>query len=572
MQEELGQSLRFRFEAFSKFASELGEARQLDEIFESLRTNVKFIIEAFCFQIVYKGPVNQVCFELFLGSSSINEDESSPCFGLADKLLKQMRPQTYPQQVLMNSEIFEGSIFQHERVRNALSFSLELGAGEKALIVAGNKNDNPYQQLDFKFCRLILRILAAKLEQFFVSRDLVRSLERQEKLLSDLHFAKSYSENILRSMGDGLIITDEKGIIIDLNPAILDQLGYQRKQLLQGPAGLLFGNGDPEKLPWTPEEWKILKGKGSIRGREKSLRQVTGKHIPVFFSGGAIYDKKKKISGVVCVLHDISERKQMESDRQRLELAQAVAVAEKKRAEELKKLNEELDRFVYSSSHDLRAPLSSVLGLIALTRSAANNPTEQDTYLEMMEKSVRRLDTFINNITDYSRNSRTEINAEEIDFQSFVQEVYNSLIHINQGPLIDFQVEKTGEAAVFSDTNRLNIILSNFLSNALKYHNLEQENPYIQVHLACKPNQLDFAVIDNGKGIANEHHDKLFDMFYRASRTSQGSGIGLYIVKETIEKLGGSLYFESVVGKGSSFYFSIPNLTPNPETPSEIPS
>jgi len=562
MQEELGQSLRFRFEAFSKFASELGEARDLDSIFESLRTNVKFIIEAFCFQIFYLGPDHRISFEYFLGKTQISEAAGDPAFLLAAVLLEQNKPATYTQQELHQSSLFEGSIFRHERVLNALSFSLDLGAGEKALILAGNKNANPYQQLDFKFCRLILRILSAKLEQFFVSRDLVKSLERQEELVAELNFAKSYAENILRSMGDGLVITDEKGLIIDLNPAILDLLGYQRDQLLQQPAGLLFDQGNPEQLPWTAEEWKILTKKGSIRGREKSLRQVTGKHIPVFFSGGAIYSRKNKIGGVVCVLHDMSERKQMEGDRRRLELAQAVAETEKKRAEELNKLNEELDRFVYSSSHDLKAPLTSVLGLINLTRHAVNNPLEQDTYLNMMEKSIQRLETFINNITDYSRNSRTRIEAEEIDFPTLADELFSSLHHMKRMPHVNFSVEHAGDTAVYTDRSRLSIILNNFLSNAVKYHNLEQEEPRIGVKLRSEAGFLKFTVSDNGPGIAPEHHDRLFDMFYRASRNSEGSGIGLYIVKETIQKLGGDLRFESELGKGSSFHFSLPNLVP----------
>jgi signal transduction histidine kinase len=227
------------------------------------------------------------------------------------------------------------------------------------------------------------------------------------------------------------------------------------------------------------------------------------------------------------------------------------------RNNELRKLNSELDRFVYSASHDLRSPLASIMGLVTLTRLEKEN---QDEYLDMIERSVKRLDGFISDIIDYSRNARLEVTPEEIDFDKTIQTVFENIKFLDHQNRIRRHVSITGNGAFLTDRVRLDIILNNIISNAVKYHNYNQEDPTIEVRVWFDHRKATIQVIDNGQGIAEEHQKNIFKMFYRANSDSKGSGLGLYIVSETVEKLGGQLQFESKLGSGSLFTVILPSM------------
>jgi PAS domain S-box-containing protein len=224
--------------------------------------------------------------------------------------------------------------------------------------------------------------------------------------------------------------------------------------------------------------------------------------------------------------------------------------------EMLAKTNEELDRFVYSTSHDLRAPLSSVLGLINIMELTPSEE-ERKQIIGMMRTRVKNLDDFIQEIIDYSRNSRMEVVYEKINFRELYKEVLDNLKFMEEVGQIDMQLELTAEE-FHSDKKRLKVILNNLVSNAIKYHLLRGENPYIQVKMEKTPHHVAITVEDNGRGIPAESMDKIFDMFYRATEDSKGSGLGLYIVKETVQKMGGKIHVKSDLGAGTTFVLELP--------------
>lgn len=223
----------------------------------------------------------------------------------------------------------------------------------------------------------------------------------------------------------------------------------------------------------------------------------------------------------------------------------------------LMKANNELDRFVYSTSHDLRAPLSSVLGLINIAENS-QDPSETRQYLNMMRQRVGSLDKFIKDITDYSRNNRLHIGKENIKLAMLVSEVWETLQYSPEAQNINFQVEIPEDMEVLSDRNRLTVILSNLISNAIRYHDHHKEERFIRLRVLMNGYGFYLKVEDNGQGISPEYHQRVFDMFYRANEQSQGSGLGLYIVKETLDKLSGSIHLESSLGIGSTFTVRLP--------------
>lgn len=225
--------------------------------------------------------------------------------------------------------------------------------------------------------------------------------------------------------------------------------------------------------------------------------------------------------------------------------------------EQLIKTNSELDRFVYSTSHDLRAPLTSVMGLIDITQRSNSDP-ETKKYLMMMMDRVHSLDKFIKDITDYSRNNRQEIVRERIYLHALATEVWESLKFSPEAEHITFTIDVSEDATIESDRNRLKMILGNLISNAIRYHDTCKEDRYIRLQYLVNGRITYLKVEDNGQGIAPEYHTRIFDMFFRGNETSKGSGLGLYIVKEALVKLSGSIRLESSPGIGSTFIVKLP--------------
>jgi signal transduction histidine kinase len=227
--------------------------------------------------------------------------------------------------------------------------------------------------------------------------------------------------------------------------------------------------------------------------------------------------------------------------------------------EELKKINKELDSFVYKASHDLRAPLTSILGLVNLAEKINPAESELSEYFAHIRKSVTKLDEFVKELIDHSRNIRLAIVPEVIDFNSLTEEVFQNLSYMESAAKVKRKISVQSPVLFKSDKTRLKIILSNLIDNAFRY-NFVPHNPYVNIIIQNDTQVATIVVEDNGIGIAPHHLTKIFDMFYRATEDKTGSGLGLYIVKETVEKLNGKIEVTSKLGEGTRFKVSIPNL------------
>lgn len=223
----------------------------------------------------------------------------------------------------------------------------------------------------------------------------------------------------------------------------------------------------------------------------------------------------------------------------------------------LSKTNAELDHFVYSASHDLRAPLTSILGLLNIA-DLSGDPIEIKRYMEMIRNRIDLLDKFIKDITDYSRNNRMAIVKQQINLSTLAQEVWDMLKYTPEARMVTFQLDIPGGVTVESDPGRLKTILINLMSNALRYHDIKKQDKYIRLGYLLNGKGFHVKVEDNGMGIPPRYQSKIFDMFFRAHESSEGSGLGLYIVKETISKLSGTIQVQSVPGVGSTFTVKLP--------------
>ncbi|MCB0497820.1 MAG: PAS domain S-box protein [Cyclobacteriaceae bacterium] len=324
------------------------------------------------------------------------------------------------------------------------------------------------------------------------------------------------------------------------------------KMLMQSNVGKqVWGNNEGKDIDFSDvneesaKKWKdifkrVLKGE-TIKG--ENYVKILGKHYNLISIASPI-----KVNGVVeqvTVIHiDISQLKKAEKQL-------------KAQNEKLKKLNAELDRFVYSASHDLRAPLASLLGLIDLSKREPLNPALKE-YLSLMDKSIVKLDGFISDITDYSRNLRLKTNNQKVDFKELATDIFNSLVYMSTDE-IDFSVSTKGNYDFYSDVDRLRLILSNLISNSIRYRSTRRK-PSIKIEVRKKKEEATIEVIDNGIGIEKKYQKKVFEMFFRANDQNTGSGLGLFIVKETTDKLKGKIKLDSEAGKGSTFTLELPNI------------
>jgi signal transduction histidine kinase len=225
--------------------------------------------------------------------------------------------------------------------------------------------------------------------------------------------------------------------------------------------------------------------------------------------------------------------------------------------DQLKKTNSDLDRFVYSVSHDISAPLKSIRGLIGLFRmegEAASVPF----YIDKIQQSVVKLENFTQEVLDHSRSSRKEILPEPVALSPFFQEIMENLKYLPNFDKIKITFDLK-ESTVVTDRFLLKVASSNILSNAIKYQRTYgDQHPEVKISSCLRDGVFEISFEDNGEGIKDDIKEKVFDMFYRASMRSSGSGLGLYIARESIHRLNGHLSLITRYGEGSTFKISLP--------------
>ncbi len=227
---------------------------------------------------------------------------------------------------------------------------------------------------------------------------------------------------------------------------------------------------------------------------------------------------------------------------------------------QLKSDIKELEQFVHTVSHDLKAPLHSMMGLIGLANHPGTPPETVKEYLFHINKSVVQLNTFVQDLINYTRNISMDISGEKIQMTQFVNDIFQNLGYLVEAENLRLEVESPN-LDVMGDYVRLKMILNNLISNAIFYSS-GAKDAFVKVSFENTAEGLKVKVADNGIGIDEQYHHQIFKMFYRISSDGTGSGLGLYIVKEAVDKLKGKISVESSPGKGAAFTVILPFFPP----------
>ncbi|MEM9984182.1 MAG: PAS domain-containing sensor histidine kinase [Bacteroidota bacterium] len=369
-----------------------------------------------------------------------------------------------------------------------------------------------------------------------------KNITEKEAALEEMRAKEQLLASINHSITEGIFRTNE-GKIIYVNRAFVELFGYDQVDELMAL--------DPYELYVDPKRRddfvSYMKTENYFLNEEVQFRRKDGSTFWGLISSIKAIgeDGKTYFDGAIRNVTEIKDAYRKLEDRN----------------QELTKLNEELDSFVYRTSHDLRAPLVSLAGLINVARMT-DESAERDTYFALMEKTIGKLDGFIQDIIHYSRNSRAEIKAERIDFRQMLLNSEEELRYLDNSAEIHLNIQVHGAGDYFSDPIRLGIIFNNLLSNSIRYRDPQKAQNRVQVKVLIEEEGAYLSFADNGIGIAEEHQEHIFGMFYRGTRLSEGSGIGLYIVDEAVQKLEGSVTVKSEVGVGTTFELFLPNMQP----------
>lgn len=225
--------------------------------------------------------------------------------------------------------------------------------------------------------------------------------------------------------------------------------------------------------------------------------------------------------------------------------------------QKLDKTVSELDRFVYSASHDLSAPLKSILGLVNIAKMETDQKIISQ-YHDYIEMSILKLERVIKNLVEFSRNSHLEIRLSSFSFSDLVNDVVQELAFWPEARKVNIINVSETTLALISDEQRMKVILHNLIGNAIKYADVTKPESYIKIGCQQKGSTWLIHIADNGIGIDEKYQKKVFEMYYRATDRSQGSGLGLFIVREIVHKLGGEITMESVRATGTDFYIELP--------------
>lgn len=427
-----------------------------------------------------------------------------------------------------------------DEVRKQLSEALREKKNIEVTIINHNKSGKPYyNQLEIT-------------PVFDEKGNHINFIALQKDITSEMMF----KQEILRVNSRLEKITTSSGIGVweyrpDTNTGIWNDVMYSiygAERTLKDAKLLEFWTNaiieeDRERITSSANE--MLKGSSDLIEHEYSIQRKDTQELRTIRSLLiAERDEKGQLLRIIGTSSDVTEVRNYERN-----------IISKN--EELKKINAELDNFVYSISHDLRSPLLSIKGILSIVKDATELSEKNKHFLDLATTSAERLDATIQEILDYSRNARLELQLTEFDLKQMVEVIFDDLKYACQDNM-RFTVNLTGSSIIRSDKYRVNTLLKNIISNSVKYHRTDLENPFVTVNIVRSADKVTLDVIDNGQGIAEKNIEKVFGMFFRGTSKVPGTGLGLYICKEILAKLNGNINVKSKVDEGTTMTISFP--------------
>lgn len=344
---------------------------------------------------------------------------------------------------------------------------------------------------------------------------------------------RNYFDSVLKSIGDILIIFDNLFKINQINSKALELLGYQEADILSKDINFLFNEERDAQ-----EFRALLDESGKIYNKESQFLLASGDTLPVAISVSEIAASGEKPKGYVLLAKDLKQFYVF--------------------SDALKKKNKELETFVYKVSHDLKGPVASLMGLLDLVLNGKDD--DKALYLDMMKQSLQKLDKSIVSLLNFTLANKTDLAVSDIPLRQLIEEILDSLRAFPGRTDVEFIINISDKIRITTVPELLTSILQNFLENAIKYRNPGTSST---VHIVTSQVQraINICIRDNGIGMSPQVRERAFDMYFRGDTGAPGSGLGLYITRNNIEKIGGHVELRSEESKGTEVLLTLPNLS-----------
>jgi signal transduction histidine kinase len=232
------------------------------------------------------------------------------------------------------------------------------------------------------------------------------------------------------------------------------------------------------------------------------------------------------------------------------------AEVQRSRTEIIEKKNAELDSFFYRVSHDLKGPISSLLGLHNLVNLEIKDQNARN-YFEMYQSQIMRINNIVMDLINLTRMNHSTANLVRVDFELLLDDCISAYHYLPNYKSIRFEREISPSIEFYSEWAIINTILQNLIENAIKYASSDRES-FVKIRIWQQHKHVMIVVGDNGTGIAPEYQSRIFEMFFRANDRVEGTGLGLYILKRAVERLHGEVQFNSQLNLGSEFTVKLP--------------
>lgn len=369
------------------------------------------------------------------------------------------------------------------------------------------------------------------------AQGIVRDITVENKYQQALEAEKQKYSSIIANMNLGLVEVNNDDEIQMINQSFSEMSGYAEDELIGKKGGeLLPVDGGGERI--AKENMNRLNGKSN--SYELKVKTKNGDLRYWLISGAPNYDLNGNVVGSIGIHLDITDLKNLQLQKENL-------------LSELEKSNEELQEYAHIVSHDLKSPLRSIDALIQWIKEDNKGKFDEVTHqnFNLIETTLEKMEQLISDILNYSSVGSSELDRTDVDVDKLVKDVVDILYvpdHINvtiTNKLPELRGDKT----------KLQQLFQNLISNAVKF--IDKPNGQIDINVQSMEGYYEFSIADNGIGIEEQYHDKIFKIFHALNKSKESTGIGLSIVKKIINLHQGKIWLESQPGKGTTFYFTL---------------
>ncbi|WP_241077711.1 PAS domain S-box protein [Flavimarina sp. Hel_I_48] len=352
-----------------------------------------------------------------------------------------------------------------------------------------------------------------------------------------LRAQKEKYSSIIANMNLGLVEVDNKDNIVMTNNSFTEISGYSKQELKGNPINEIFPNIESQKA--ATKDY-LSNSDDTSNSYEVEAKTKNGDTRNWLISGAPNYDVNGKTTGSIGIFLDITDRKKLE--QQRIELLKNLEIQ-----------NEQLNDYAHIVSHDLKSPLRNISALISWTKEDFKAQLGSDSLnnLDLIQTKVEKMDHLIENILKYSSIENGALSEDTIDTNILVNEIV-SMIFVPDHIEIKI-IDKL--PTIYADNTRMQQLFQNLISNAVNY--IDKENGLVEIEAEEQSDHYIFSIKDNGCGIPEEYHEKIFKIFSSATTDKKSTGIGLSIVKKIVDLYNGRVWLNSVPNEGTTFYFSI---------------